>query len=364
MCDKNLGPKMRLMLAGGGERAAHESSPPLRAARAAHTAVSPGSGAPVPRAAVKRPRSMPHAGEAGAKRTTPPPGVVAATPAPLTGPLGEPRPKAPRRPSPAGTAVALPSRPASAVAAAQRRAAPASPVPWRGFDSGSDGFASPPGVAAPRPRGRSAPGIEALAAAAGAWSSDGEGATPRPAYTFAATGGKENAVPGASPPLAPPAAKRVSGAGAVFSAHAFAAEEQRRLSAAYAAELARLRAYAALPPLPPGRDSARYAPSDPALAAMRRQPIGYVLPPPGARSSAGFPGIAPPMEPARPIGALQSDVLGCCGLGLSVAFPLTTGVSPAMSAGLARLRAAAVAHVAAAVKLPAPAPAAQAAVAV
>ena len=65
VCDKNLGPKMRLMLAGG-ERAPHESSPPLRAARQAHVAVSPGSAMlpQAPRPAVKRPRSAMH-GEGG-----------------------------------------------------------------------------------------------------------------------------------------------------------------------------------------------------------------------------------------------------------------------------------------------------------
>ena len=89
------------------------------------------------------------------------------------------------------------------------------------------------------------------------------------------------------------------------------------MSAAYAAELARLRAYAALPPLPPGRDSARYAPSDPALAALRRAPIGYVVPPPGARSSAGFPGIAAPMQATRSLGACTFEGVfvfwrGCC----------------------------------------------------
>jgi hypothetical protein len=41
--DKILGPKVRLMMGGEAyaERAPHESSPPLRAARAAHTTVSP-----------------------------------------------------------------------------------------------------------------------------------------------------------------------------------------------------------------------------------------------------------------------------------------------------------------------------------
>ncbi len=409
LCDKNIGPKVRLVMEGGGaERPPHESSPPLRAARVAHTTISPrqrlGDAAPPrvrpfcapcavpllhacsgaaaaadapsrlrhcffffilrcapffsqPVPSVKRPRSHAHAGGAfdapSAKRATPlppcAPAGYAGHPAfaPRTGSPGAvARAKAARsaRPTPptaggsgsgsgSGFGAAAGSGGAGGATGASARAPP-SPVPWRGLDATTvDAFASPLAVlaratqadagaaraqaaaealaaaaaAAARDRSRSYDsGMDALAAAAGVWSDNEEegeeGASPVGAPRLAA------AVVAACAPPAPPSAKRVDGAGAVAAAHGAAAAASAAEAAAAAARAlacrARAEAYAALPAPPPGRDSARRAPSDPANAAVRRAVIGPAAPQPGCRSAAGFVGIHLPQQPQRSFGVL------------------------------------------------------------